>query len=681
MSTKAYTKADFQDYRSVRARMKSNTASAWPSREMENRLEPECWPHWSPKFRISRDHRIFTIGSCFARNIEKYLHEMGFELPIYRPELGFDSLIAQLELNKYTPPGIAQELEWTWTILNRDDVVRDTDIAPLLFELGDGRVIDMHLANFHISSMEEALRKRMAVYQVMREAFFADVVIMTLGLIECWWDEQSSRFIQQCPSQAMMRGNERFHFRRLGFKECFEFVSGTIDRLLEGAPDRKILLTTSPVPLMTTFTGDDVVVANAHGKSVLRAVAGELQASCPQLDYFPSYESVMLTRQSYVWTDDLRHVSADFVGRVVLRMVKACFDDPGLASGSKDDLDRVLLFCNLVDENEYGEAERLYPTEIESALVVEHASFHLHAAAFCVEFLNDPERATRHLQRALSFDNVVPAFFYAVGLLYHEMGMPEPGDRAIGMAMGKACDEPMRLLALIEYLRAKGENARAVAVGKHAIDVAPSEPRLLFSLAAVLVQAGQDQEAIDLYARMLPYHQDSFEVHLSYARLLTRHEQFERAQGVLKAFPGAEDFPETLPMLVHIAHQLGDYSTECSLLCRMIECSPDEARWHHRLAWVHFRFLKNPAAAQDRAQAAVRLEPGHGDHHNLLVKILIARGASEAARDAAAYWLQCRPQSRAAKAHLQRLGAKPESGADAGAVPDPVRLDPVDVVK
>ena len=45
------------------------------------RVRPEVWPHVSPNFPISSGASIFTIGSCFARNIEDNLSDLGYNLP------------------------------------------------------------------------------------------------------------------------------------------------------------------------------------------------------------------------------------------------------------------------------------------------------------------------------------------------------------------------------------------------------------------------------------------------------------------------------------------------------------------------------------------------------------------------------------------------------------------------
>jgi hypothetical protein len=64
----------------------------------------------------------------------------------------------------------------------------------------------------------------------------------------------------------------------------------------------------SPVPLMATFAGRDVAVANAHSKALLRALAEEFSVRHENVHYFPSYEIATLSDPALVWEEDLRHV-------------------------------------------------------------------------------------------------------------------------------------------------------------------------------------------------------------------------------------------------------------------------------------------------------------------------------------------------------------------------------------
>ncbi len=82
--------------------------------------------------------------------------------------------------------------------------------------------------------------------------------------------------------------------------------------------DLRVILTVSPVPLTATATGGHVLSATTYSKSVLRAVAGELAATDPLVDYFPSYEIVAgLPFGPANYQKNLRNVSDAAVARVM----------------------------------------------------------------------------------------------------------------------------------------------------------------------------------------------------------------------------------------------------------------------------------------------------------------------------------------------------------------------------
>jgi hypothetical protein len=305
--------------------------SLWPSRAGANRLEPQCWPELRPKFRLEPGCRVFTIGSCFAREIERALHDLGFDIPV----LSFVHRHLDLMkgaggismLNRYTPPSIFQELSWTRTIMDRDDVVHPDDVEPLLLDAGHDRVYDLGRPvrlEFGMTR-EQALEERRLLYGLYREAFLCDVVVITLGLIECWKDTHTEMYVEF--GKGIFDNKERFRFKRLDYVESLNFIERAI-ALINRDHAAKILLTTSPVPLTRTFTPDDVIVANTYSKSVLRAIAGVLSESRMDVDYFPSFESVMLTKTPQIWRDDLTHIEPNFVGSIMARVTESYAPDP-----------------------------------------------------------------------------------------------------------------------------------------------------------------------------------------------------------------------------------------------------------------------------------------------------------------------------------------------------------------
>lgn len=298
--------------------MQDRDSSHWPGGP-QNRLEPIYDPILRPRFKLKPAAKIFTIGSCFARNIEEHLGRMGFDVPSlslsvppeeWRP--------APSIVDKFTPPSAVQEIERTLEMLRHPERIEQI-IDDLLFPTPDGRVIDLELRQFMPVSRQRAHERRRHILEVFANAFDADCIVITLGLVECWMDRVTGRAIQEAPhALALRRARDRFALKVLSYPEVLAATERMVQLLIEhGRADVKILLTVSPVPFRSTFSGTDVVMANCYSKSTLRTAAQVVYENFEQVDYFPSYEIVTISRAPNVWMPDLMHVDPDFVAKVV----------------------------------------------------------------------------------------------------------------------------------------------------------------------------------------------------------------------------------------------------------------------------------------------------------------------------------------------------------------------------
>ena len=117
--------------------------------------------------------------------------------------------------------------------------------------------------------------------------------VFTLGLTETWIDVTSGRVFPSAPGViAGTYDPKRYKFVNLSFQQTLDDMTDAIAAMRNWAPDIRLILTVSPVPLTATASGQHVLQATTHSKSVLRAVAGELAACDPLIDYFPSYEII-----------------------------------------------------------------------------------------------------------------------------------------------------------------------------------------------------------------------------------------------------------------------------------------------------------------------------------------------------------------------------------------------------
>lgn len=144
----------------------------------------------------------------------------------------------------------------------------------------------------------------------------ADVVFLTLGLVETWWDKQTGEYTNTPPWGQFL--GDRFELRVTDYSENARAVRDLVQLLrTHTRPNTKIILTVSPVPMAHTFSGDDVLVANAYSKAILRAVAQDAAENDALADYFPSFEMVTLAEPSAVWHPDYRHVRPEYVRQII----------------------------------------------------------------------------------------------------------------------------------------------------------------------------------------------------------------------------------------------------------------------------------------------------------------------------------------------------------------------------
>ncbi|MGI9371733.1 MAG: GSCFA domain-containing protein [Hyphomicrobiales bacterium] len=315
--------------------LKQSPLSAWPSRaDAQNRIEPFCEPAFEPGFTLKPGEKIFTIGSCFARNIEKALALRGFDV-VTRRMLAEDTSTSMFRaniLNNYGVPSILNEFSWAL------DLDAPFDEQQNFFETSPGRFTDIHLpASIRPASFEETKARRDVITHLTAEVANCRVVVMTLGLIEVWFDTLSGLYLNYSPRRALVAKNpDRFQLHVLSYAETLKYMHRIVALLQTRCRnDQKILLTVSPVPLTATYTGRDVLVANAVSKSVLRAAADEIVAAYNHIDYFPSYESVTLSARDVAWEEDQRHVEQPLIDLNIGRMIDAYIEHDDAVEASE----------------------------------------------------------------------------------------------------------------------------------------------------------------------------------------------------------------------------------------------------------------------------------------------------------------------------------------------------------
>lgn len=293
-----------------------------------DRLMPETWPKIEPNFKLSPGSSVFTIGSCFARNIEEHLSIIGCDVPTLEfgvPKVEWSGLRDNGILNKYTAASIYQDIAWTEEIYARGDDFQDLDSDKFLFEVADNTVIDLQLGGFAPVTRERFYQRRRDLYQLNKKIFDVECVTITLGLIEAW--RIGDLYVQQPPAnRQMLKHASEFDFEILDYPTCLSMIEKSIALIRKHNSKVKFLITTSPVPMERTFSEDDVIIANMTSKSTLRTVAHEIARKSHNVDYFPSYESVTLSQRDSAFEKDQIHIRDGFVGKIVEGLIDTYFE-------------------------------------------------------------------------------------------------------------------------------------------------------------------------------------------------------------------------------------------------------------------------------------------------------------------------------------------------------------------
>jgi hypothetical protein len=274
--------------------------------------------------RIDAGSGIFAIGSCFAREIEAVLIDMGLNVLSKAAGAISEAALGRRGFpNRYNPFAMLNDVAFAFGVRQFDErsiirVRRDEDLFMDLLSRPTGGMFDYAVT----------LQRRARLLDLFSRLKESTTVVITLGLIEAWFDKETGLYLNVSPDirDASSLYPDRFEFRVLSYEDNLAALDEIYRILSDGIGKRlRVVVTVSPVPLTATYTGQDVLVANMHSKSVLRACADTWVAQHPEhITYFPSYEMAMLSDPDVVWREDRLHVQPDFVRHITGHFVQSC---------------------------------------------------------------------------------------------------------------------------------------------------------------------------------------------------------------------------------------------------------------------------------------------------------------------------------------------------------------------
>lgn len=252
---------------------------------------------WQPRFHIKQADKIVTAGSCFAQHFSRALVRRDYNwfdaepapeylTPKDRSKFNY-GVFSFRTGNIYTARILLQWLELAF------------GLRPPIEEVWekDGRFYDPLRPAIEpngFANKAEVLDTRETTLRSIRTAVKeADIFVFTMGLTESWQNSELGYEYAICPETVAGRfDRRRDRFENQDFISIHSDMEAAINLLIQQNPEIRIMLTVSPVPLTATASGEHVLLATSHSKSILRAVAGSIKEQFDQVDYFPSYEII-----------------------------------------------------------------------------------------------------------------------------------------------------------------------------------------------------------------------------------------------------------------------------------------------------------------------------------------------------------------------------------------------------
>jgi ADP-ribose pyrophosphatase YjhB (NUDIX family) len=281
---------------------------AWSERELLIR---------APEDRlIGPATKVATIGSCFASELASMMKKTGIVGGMHPGGLFYSTATIRQEMERLAGGWTERAGEPSWAVPGgfvdpfRDYGTTHADEAVLL---ADRSAAD--------AAADELFRD-------------AKVVVATLGLIETFRNPATGNTYRGIPHPAVYP-SVGAEFHRLTVTDMLSDLE-RIRAVVRDTLGATLVLTTSPVPLHTTFTAHDVRVANMESKSRIRAAVSECVERYPDVRYFHSYEMVVTAeRQSDYFREDGRHVHRHAVKYIVSEFLRL-FGDPALQMADVD---------------------------------------------------------------------------------------------------------------------------------------------------------------------------------------------------------------------------------------------------------------------------------------------------------------------------------------------------------
>ncbi|WP_421863197.1 GSCFA domain-containing protein [Parvibaculum sp.] len=276
-------------------------------------------------FRIGRDDRIVTAGSCFAQHVGRSLQESGFTHHVTEKA---HSIIPEDIARKHNYGMFAARYGNIYTARQLKQLLQRAygEFASLVqaWEIsGEDGIVDPFRPRIQpggfLSAAELDADRRYHFRCVRRAVEEMDIFVFTLGLTEAWVDSRDGTVFPLAPGvDGGVYDEGEFRFVNFNENETYEDLKFALNFIRSINPAVKIILTVSPVPLNATYENRHVLVSTVWSKAVLRIAAERATRELADCVYFPSYEIVTSPHvRGRYFEEDCREVTMEGVRHVM----------------------------------------------------------------------------------------------------------------------------------------------------------------------------------------------------------------------------------------------------------------------------------------------------------------------------------------------------------------------------
>lgn len=279
---------------------------------------------------FSKNSKIMTIGSCFADELRERFAKYNFDLyPKMNPQIHdlfcnfFKSPLPRwgvyderVHYTSYNTFSILQEFEKAFGIWQQDE-----DDYLIVGGYGNSKtnvLRDPYRRYIESRSKKDLLAIRNSMDKKFKDGIKkSDLIVITLGMTEIFKLKKNDMAICQYEGKL----DDYIYFQCSDFTQNYNNLDKICQMVFSNFPDKKIVMTVSPVPLNQTFQEKDIIVANTQSKNTLRTVVGELEKKWDNLYYYPSYEIALNYPAGF--QQDKRHVKPELAEIIVSSFLKA----------------------------------------------------------------------------------------------------------------------------------------------------------------------------------------------------------------------------------------------------------------------------------------------------------------------------------------------------------------------